>query len=72
MGEKDVEEEEEEKVVKVEREVDVEKSNIRAMKVVCSLCVHEDVNIEWFLWESFYLGAIPGTLPITRGVQPFA
>ena len=44
MGEKDVEEEEE--VVKVEREVDVEKSNIRAIKVVCSLCVHEDVNKE--------------------------
>ena len=41
-----VEEEEEEEVVKVEREVDVEKSNIRAMKVVCSLCVHEDVNKE--------------------------
>ena len=40
--------EEEEKVVKVERDVDVEKSNIRAIKVVCSLCVcvHEDVNKE--------------------------
>ena len=43
--EKDVEEEEE-KVVKVEREVDVEKSNIRAIKVVCSLSKHEDVNKE--------------------------
>ena len=49
MGEEDVEEEkeeEEEEEVKVEREVDVEKSNIRAIKVVCSLCVHEDVNKE--------------------------
>jgi hypothetical protein len=44
----------EEEVREVEREVEVEKSNIRAMKVVCSL------------------GAIPGTLPMTRGVQPFA
>ena len=30
---------EEEKVVKVDLDVDVEKSNIRAIKVVCSLCV---------------------------------
>ena len=40
------EEEGEEKVVKVDLDVDVEKSNIRAIKVVCSLCVHEDVNKE--------------------------
>ena len=45
MGEKEVEVEEE-KVVKVDLEVDVEKSNIRAIKVVCSLFLHEDVNKE--------------------------
>ena len=44
VGEKDVEEEEE--VVKVDLDVDVEQSSIRAIKVVCSLCVHEDVNKE--------------------------
>ena len=38
MGEKD-EVGEEEKVVKVDLDVDVEKSNIRAIKVVFSLCM---------------------------------
>ena len=47
-------EEEEEKVVKVEREVDVEKSNIRAMNVVCSLCMkmstQKDIHQKAFTW----------------------
>ena len=53
MGEKEVVEEEEE-VVKVEREVDVEKSNIRAMNVVCSLCMkmstQKDIHQKAFTW----------------------
>ena len=46
--------EEEEEVVKVEREVDVEKSNIRAMNVVCSLCMkmstQKDIHQKAFTW----------------------
>ena len=55
----------------VEREVDVEKSNIRAMKVVCSLWI-KTVNTNTKGYNSLYLGAMPGTLPMTRGVQPLA
>ena len=60
-----------EEVKDVEREVEVEKSSIRAMKVVCSLKIRI-VNTKGTYCSSLYLGAMPGTLPMTRGVQPFA
>ena len=58
MEEKEVVEgeEEEEEVVKVEREVDVEKSNIRAMNVVCSLCMCQ-------LRRIFIRKLLPGRYP---------